>query len=120
VIEGPVDLAAFARAWQPLTVRLGADILRANQIFVENDARALLIDALTIEAGRKQPFYVLISRHEKTTTVRLDPMTHPERSDAVRALVAEVAARLLAATPGGRIDTTNLVLPSGKDRGDTR
>jgi hypothetical protein len=39
-------------------------------------------------------------------------MTHPERSDGVRALLAEIAARLLAATPGARVETTNLALPS--------
>jgi hypothetical protein len=120
VIAGEVDLAGFAGAWQPLTLRVGADVLRADQVFLESNGRALLIDALTVEAGRKQPFYVKISRHEKSATVRLDPMTHPERSEGVRRLVAAIAARLLAATPGGRIDTTNLVLPSAQHGGGTR
>jgi hypothetical protein len=115
VIAGDCDLQAFARDWTPLVVRRGADVLRADEVYLERSGRALLIEALCVEAGRKQPFYVKISAHDRgTATVRIDPMTHPERSDGVRALVAEIAARLLAATPGARIETTNLELPQGE------
>jgi hypothetical protein len=113
VIAGAIDLAEFARRWTPLVVRHGADVLRADQLYLESDARAVLIDAIAIEAGRKQPFYVKIARHDRgSATVRVDPMTHPDRTEGVRALVAEIAARLLAATPGAEVETTNLVLPS--------
>ncbi len=40
-------------------------------------------------------------------------MTHPERSEGVRALVAEVGADLLRRSPEARLGVTNLVLPSG-------
>ncbi|MFI5315711.1 MAG: hypothetical protein ACHQ6T_08415 [Myxococcota bacterium] len=111
VIAGAVDLAAFARDWTPLVVRRGADVLRADELYFERGGRALLIEALCVEVGRKQPFYVRISAHDRgSATVRIDPMTHPERSDGVRALVREIAARLLAATPGARIEKTNLGL----------
>jgi hypothetical protein len=112
VIAGDCDLAAFARDWTPLVIRRGADVLRADQLYLERGARTVLIEALCVESGRKQPFYVKISSHDRgTTTVRIDPMTHPERSDGVRALVAEIAARLLASTRGARVETTNLTLP---------
>jgi len=119
VLAGEFDLAGFARAWTPLVLRRGSDVLRADELYLERGGRALLIDSLSVEAGRKQPFYVKIALHDRgSATVRIDPMTHPERSDGVRALVAEIAARLLAATPGARVDTTNLVLPSSADRGN--
>ena len=112
VIAGDCDLAAFARAWTPLVVRRGSDVLRADELYLERGGRGILIEALCIEAGRKQPFYVKLSAHDRgSTTVRLDPMTHPERSAGVRALVAEIAARLLASTPGARVEATNLALP---------
>jgi len=118
VIAGECDLAAFARAWTPLVVRRGGDVLRADQAYLEQGGRALLLEALCVEAGRKQPFYVKLSSHDRgTTTVRIDPMTHPERSEGVRALVAEIAARLLAVTPGARVETTNLVLPEPRAGG---
>jgi hypothetical protein len=121
VIEGDADLAAFARGWTPLVLRRGADVLRAGELYLEQGARACLIDALCIEAGRKQPFYLKLSRHDRgSVTVRIDPMTHPERSPGVRELVAYVGARLLRATPGARVGASNLVLPSDLDGGDDR
>ena len=114
MISGEIDLAEFARRWTPLVLRRGGDVLRADQVYLESGGRALLVDALAIEAGRKQPFYVKIARHDRgSATVRIDPMTHPERSEGVRALVTEIAARLLAATPGAKVQATNLELPGG-------
>jgi len=113
VIEGVTDLSAFAAGWMPFVVRQGGDILRADQLFLAKDARACLIDSLCVEAGRKQPFYIRLALHDGgNVTVRVDPMTHPERSEGVRALIAHVGARLLRATPGGRLGATNLVLPA--------
>ncbi len=121
VIEGVVDLTAFARDWRPFVLRRGADILRADHLYLSPDARACLIDALCVEAGRKQPFYVKLSVHDRgSATVRIDPMTHPERSPGVHDLVAHVGALLLRATPGGRIGTTNVVVPSQSDGGEPR
>ena len=114
VIEGVADLTEFERAWQPFVLRSGADILRADHLYLSPDARAALIEALCVEAGRKQPFYVKLAVHDRgSATVRVDPMTHPERSPGVRDLV-------LRATPGGRIGVTNLVVPSLGDGGEPR
>jgi hypothetical protein len=38
-------------------------------------------------------------------------MTHPERSQGVRQIVARLAQDLLARTPGARVGATNLELP---------
>jgi hypothetical protein len=119
VIEGDADLVAFARDWKPLVLRRGADVLRAGDCYLERSGRAVLIEALCIEAGRKQPFYLKLAQHDRgSVTVRIDPMTHPERSPGVRELVAHVGARLLRATPGARVGASNLVLPSQLDGGD--
>ncbi len=119
VLEGPVDLRAYAREFEPVLLRHGRDVLRADRIFLEREGRALLIEALVVEGGRKQPFYLKISSHERGgATVRLDPMTHPERSEGVRALVAEVGADLLRRSPQARLSVTNLVVPSARHDGD--
>ena len=113
LIRGPVDLAAGARDFEPLLLRRGADLLRADRIFVDGDGRTALIEALVLESRRKLPFYVKISAHDRgSTTVRLDPVTHVERREGVKHLVAQLAAELLARTPGASVERTNLVLPS--------
>lgn len=113
VVEGAVDLRAWADAFEPILLRAGGDVFRADRIYLEAGGRALLLEALVVESGRKLPFYIKISAHERgSATVRVDPMTHPERSEGVRALVAHVAALLLARTPGARLGPKNVVVPS--------
>jgi hypothetical protein len=113
VIEGPLDLAAWAAAFEPLSLRRGGDVLRTGEVFVERAGRALLVEALVVEAGRKQPFYVRIASHERGTThVRVDPHTHPDRTPAVHALVGEVVGALLAFSPGARLVRGTAVVPS--------
>ncbi len=65
VLEGPVDLRAYARDFRPVLLRRGRDVLRADRIFVEREGYSLLIEALVVKAGRKQPFYLKISTHER-------------------------------------------------------
>ncbi len=113
VIRGDVDLRAWAEDFEPLLVRMGGDVLRADRIYVESAGRAALVAALVVEAGRKQPFYVKISAHDRgSASLRVDPMTHVERGPGVKALVAELGAELLRRTPGASVEVTNLVLPS--------
>ena len=113
VLEGPVDLGRYAERFEPIELRVDRDVLRAERVFVEREGRALLIEALVVEAGRKQAFYVIVSQHGGTgASVRIDPVTHPELSPAVRDLVARLGADLLARSPGARIGVTNLVIPS--------
>jgi len=119
VLEGPVDLRAYTRAFEPILIRRGADVLRADSLLLARDARTLLIEALVVEAGRKQPFYVKISAHDRGgASVRIDPMTRPERTRGVRELVATLGADLLQRSPGARLEVTNLVLPSTRHNGD--
>jgi len=113
VLEGELDLAAFAREFEPLLIREGEDVLRAEEVYLRQDGRALLMAALVIERGRKQSFYVRLSSHGRgSVTVRIDPSTHAERSRGVRALVARIVEDLLERNPRVRLGVTNLVLPS--------
>jgi hypothetical protein len=112
VIEGAVDLASWVETFEPLVVRKGGDVLRADSAYLEREGRTALVEALAIEAGRKLPFYVKISVHDRgTTTVRVDPLTHPERSEGVREIVGRLGLDLLQRTEGAKLGKTNLVLP---------
>jgi hypothetical protein len=114
VVDGSPDgsLASLVAALPGTGLK--AKVLEMSRNFGAFPAiRACLIEALCVEAGRKQPFYVKLAVHDRgSATVRVDPMTHPERSEGVRDLVAHVGALLLRATPGGQTGATNLVLPT--------
>lgn len=109
VIEGEVDLEAWVRDFTPILIRREGDVLRADRVFLDRECQNVLVEALAVEAGRKQPFYIKISlRRGSEATLRVDPMTHPERSPGVRDLVAKLASDLLERTPGARVGRTNL------------
>ncbi|MCP4003565.1 MAG: hypothetical protein GY725_05165 [bacterium] len=94
-------------------------MLRAENVFIDALGRTVLVEALVIEAGRKQSFYVKMAGHERgSVTVRIDPMTHPERSPGVRELVAHIAAAVIRVSPDARLGTANIVLPSLGEIGD--
>ena len=112
VIEGEVDLGAWARDLPDLLERRGPDVLRTGEVLVERGGRAVLVEATAVEAGRRQTFYVRVSAHASRATVRIDPLSRVERSEGVRALVALVAADLLERSAGAKLGATNLVLPS--------
>lgn len=115
VFEGELDLQSWVRDFAPVLLRSGADVLRADRVYFEREGRDVLIEALVVEAGRKLSFYVRISRHtDGSTTLRVDPLTHPERSPGLRKLVTHLARELLLRTSGAKIGSTNLVLPSGE------
>ncbi len=113
VIEGELDLAAWAGQLEPLLLRRGGDVMRTTGVYLERGAGRVLVEALAVEAGRKMPFYVQVARHDRgRVTVRVDPTTHPDRSDAVREIVGQVAASLLAHATGARVARANIVVPS--------
>ena len=113
VFEGDLDLESWVRDFEPVLLRSGADVLRADRIYLEREGRGVLIEALVVEAGRKMSFYVQISRHsDGSTTLRVDPLTHPERSPGLRELVTYLGRELLLRTPRAKVRSTNLVLPS--------
>jgi hypothetical protein len=118
VIDGEVDLRAYAERFAHLHITKTRDVLKTEAVYVERAGRALLIQALAVEAGRTQTFYVRVSAQERGASVRIDPLSRPERSEGVKRIVAEIGADLLARSPGAKVRTTNLVLPSSPETPD--
>ena len=61
-----------------------------------------------VERGYVRKFYLKLHQHQESLTVKLDPMTDPEKTDGVRRLVAIIAERILAAVPEARVARTNI------------
>lgn len=113
VLAGTVDLREWAEAFEPIVLRRNGVVLRAERVYLESSHRSALVDGLTVESGRKQSFYVKVALHDRgSCTVRIDPITHPDRSPGVRELVGSVAASLLDRSPDARVARSNVVVPS--------
>lgn len=120
VIDGPVDLKGYAEGFTPILLRRNGDVYRADHAYVDASGRNLLVEALVVESGRKLPFYVKVSAHGSgSATVRIDPLTHPARSEGVKELVAWIGSDLLEKNAGAEVRVTNLVLRSAVQQGRT-
>ncbi|MCZ6713395.1 MAG: hypothetical protein O7B29_05550 [Deltaproteobacteria bacterium] len=70
VLEGPVDLRAYARDFRPVLLRRGRDVLHADRIFVEREGYSLLLEArlgvtnLVLPSGGSTVGTIREGRHE--------------------------------------------------------
>lgn len=94
VLEGRVTIDAAARAFRPFVEREGDLIVKADRLYRESEGRAALVEMVVVEAGHTQKFFIQLSPREGGLTVRLEPLTDPEKTAGVRRAIAHVAARL--------------------------
>lgn len=107
VLEGRLTVDDAARVFEPFVVREGDRIVKAERFYREKDARAALIEMIVVDSGHTQKFFIQLSPRDGGLTVRLEPLTDPEKSPAVRSAIAHVAHRLRAAT-GAAYGSTNI------------
>lgn len=108
VVEGAVDLRRFVAAFEPIA-EVGTDEVRKiGEVFLNRRGDTALLEALVIERGHRQRFFVLVSRKGQGVTVRLEPATQPEKTPGVKRLLAAVARQIRARFPNTRYGKTNL------------
>jgi hypothetical protein len=104
---GRVDLKAV---WKELPAgpwRWGSAVGRIEGCFLARDESSLLLAAVVVEFGRPIHPHVLISLRDSETAIRLWGPVAVERTEAVKQLLARVAAELTA-FGAGPVLTTNL------------
>ena len=109
VIDDAPDLVEACGALAPFTAREGGEILRLLDVFVNQAGRTALLDCVVIDPGTPaKSFFVQLSQKDRQITVRLLPVTDPEKTAGVKKLLATLARKLRAAIPGSRFGKTNL------------
>jgi hypothetical protein len=98
---GVEALDAYVRCFEPFVFRDGDRVIKVERLYRERDGRGALLE--TIVAGRDhvQKFFIQLAPREGELTVRLEPLTDPEKTPGVRRALALVAARIVAATGCG-------------------
>jgi len=98
VLEGPITIDGVARTFAPFVARDQDLIIKAERFYREKDARAALVEMVVVEAGHTQKFFIQLSPRESGLTVRLEPLTDPEKTTGVRRALARLAHALCAAS----------------------
>ena len=105
VIEEAGDLQGV---YQAFIQRAGTDILKVQECYLGRSGKEALLESIAIEQGVACNFFVQLKLHEKAITVRLLPATDPEKTPAVKKVMALVAGFIRTVYPGSRYGKTNL------------
>ena len=108
VIEEAGDLQSLYQTFTPLIQRAGTDILKIREFYLERSGKEALLESITIEQGAVCNYFVQLKLHEKAITARLLPATDPERTPAVKKVLALVAGFIRKVYPDSRYGKTNL------------
>jgi hypothetical protein len=103
----PSTLHAF-QAIEPLTLKIDTGILKLGDKYINAAETSVLIEALAIEQGENQNFFIQLSQKKTSLTVRLLPLTDPEKSPGVKILMATVAKQIKDSNPAISYGKTNL------------
>lgn len=108
VVEGSVDLDRLFESFELLNTVEGADVRKTTDLYKSRLGHAVLIESLVVEHGRRQVFIVTVSRKGEGVTVRLLPLTDPDKTPGVLRLLAEIAREVRRCCPGTSFGKTNL------------
>jgi len=108
VIEEAGDLQTVYQAFTPLIHRAGADILKVREFYLAQSGKEALLESITIEQGTVCNYFIQLKLLEKAITVRLLPATDPEKTHAVKKVMAMVAGFIRNVYPDSRYGKTNL------------
>jgi len=83
-------------------------IIKINDVYVDKNNGKALITALTVDSLH-QEFIIELDAKEDSSTLRLFPMTDPQKTPSVKTALGLVASFILHISPNARIVRTNIV-----------
>jgi len=107
VLEGRITIDDCQGRFEPFVVREGELLVKIERFYRERDGRAALLETLVVDRGHTQKFFIQLSPRGDGLTVRLEPLTDPEKTAGVRRALALVAHRMRQAT-GCSYGATNI------------
>ncbi len=106
VFDKKIDLIEFSKYFQPV-IRKDSGIIKLNDVYVDKNKDRALITALTIDELH-QEFIIELDVKENSSTLRLFPMTDPQKTASVKTALGMVASFVLYVSPNARIIRTNI------------
>jgi hypothetical protein len=81
VVNKQVNLFEFAKSFTSYFQK--SPLIRISSIYVENNGLTALLPVVVIDKLH-QEFFIQVSTNPKKTTIRLLPLTDPEKTDSVK------------------------------------
>jgi hypothetical protein len=106
VFDKKIDLKDFSNKFQPI-IKRDSGIIKLNDVFVDKNYDRALITALTID-DIHQEFIIELDAKDSSSTLRLFPMTDPQKTPSVKTALGLIASFVLYMSPNTRMLRTNI------------
>jgi hypothetical protein len=104
-LDRKIDLFEFAKFFSPVFQK--SPLIKIPTIYVEKNGLNALLPTVVIDE-KHQEFFIQILTTESKTTIRLLPITDPEKTDTVKSSLAEVYFLVKEFDPKMNISKSNL------------
>lgn len=94
VLENITQTQEAYEAIEPFSNKIDGGILKVMDKYINSNTQTALIEALAIENGKNQNFFVQLSQKKSSVTVRLLPLTDPEKTNGVKTIMATIAKQI--------------------------
>jgi hypothetical protein len=78
----------------PMMEKLPNGILKITDKYLNSQETSALIESIAIEDGKNQNFFIQLSSKGDAVTVRLLPLTDPEKTKGVKTLMGIIAHKI--------------------------
>lgn len=92
----------------PFATKIDGGVLKVTDKYLNSAQNSALIESLAIENGKNQSFFVQLSQKKTSLTVRLLPLTDPEKTPGVKSIMAIVARQIKDSNPNVKYGKNNL------------
>ena len=109
VISGKYDFMDIYTGFEKKMNKIkSSTIIKYEDSFINKDKNLILIKTIVIEDQQAQSFYIIIMKKEQQITIRLDPLTDPKKTTAVKRSLGFIAKELLNKNKDLKVTKTNL------------
>ncbi|MBD3192860.1 MAG: hypothetical protein GF308_19630 [Candidatus Heimdallarchaeota archaeon] len=109
VLTGDVNCEKTFDILEDIFVKLPKGILKTTDQYLEKNKKAILIESLAIEEGKKISFLVLLNDRDDGMVIRIYPGKDDiEKTNGVKRILAELGKQLLDKFENVTIGKTNL------------
>ena len=106
VLNGKVDLLKIQDDFEPIFLKSDS-IIRVKEMYLNSSKNNALYSALVID-GTTQEFFIEVLSGDSKTTIRLFPLTDPEKTDSVKNAMVLICKSIKKLYPDIPIGKTNL------------
>ncbi len=108
VLENLISASVAFDSVALFTIRVDGGVLKVTDKYLNAGQNKALVESLAVENGNNQSFFVELTQKQTSLTVRLLPLTDPEKTPGVKTIMAMLAKQIKDVNPGVSYGKTNL------------